>query len=414
MSSATPNPTRPDLSSLRINEGQRKERKTGKILGIVVAAILLIALVAGAAYFTRNSAPIVEVAAAQKAGSGPTALLNASGYVTPRRRATIAAKITGRVIGVYFDEGVHVKEGQILAKLDDSDVKRALDSAIADRNSTQAQIADYQVQLKNAELLVHRSKELQAAGVQSQETLDNALTSADSLRAKIALTKEQVADGGAWEFNIRGIYNNPKDGVDLTQFWLHDKYLDERRNFGKGQIGWYTVSLSSPDDATRVIKVIDDQFANSPFETKTETLAAMTASWVKQAGNIEFLILAIGGVVFFTLLLVTGNTMALSVRERMAELAVMKAVGFSNRFVLLIVLAESLVIAVIGGTIGILLAKLMTLGGDPTGGILYSFILPVSAMLLGLVAALAIGMMAGIIPATNAMRLRVVDALRRA
>jgi putative ABC transport system permease protein len=220
--------------------------------------------------------------------------------------------------------------------------------------------------------------------------------------------------GGTWEFNIRGIYDSPKDGVDLTQFWLHDKYLEERRTFGKGQIGWYTVSLNSPDDAPRVIKVIDDQFANSPFETKTETLAAMTASWVKQAGNIEFLILAIGGIVFFTLLLVTGNTMALSVRERMAELAVMKAVGFSNRFVLLIILAESLVIAVIGGTIGILLAKLMTLGGDPTGGILYSFILPVSAMLLGLMAALAIGMMAGIIPATNAMRLRVVDALRRA
>jgi RND family efflux transporter MFP subunit len=209
MSSATPHPTRPDLSSLRINEGQRKERKTGKILGIVVAAILLIALVAGAAYFTRNSAPIVEVAAAQKAGSGPTALLNASGYVTPRRRATIAAKITGRVIGVYFDEGVHVKEGQILAKLDDSDVKRALDSAIADRNSTQAQIADYQVQLKNAELLVHRSKELQAAGVQSQEILDNALTSADSLRAKIALTKEQVA---ASESRI----NEAQQAVDNT------------------------------------------------------------------------------------------------------------------------------------------------------------------------------------------------------
>jgi putative ABC transport system permease protein len=140
----------------------------------------------------------------------------------------------------------------------------------------------------------------------------------------------------------------------------------------------------------------------------------MTASWVKQAGNIEFLIMAIGGVVFFTLLLVTGNTMALSVRERMGELAVMKAVGFSDRFVLFIVLAESLVIALIGGAIGVLLAKLMTLGGDPTGGILYSFILPVSAMLLGLVAALVIGMLAGIIPATNAMRLRVVDALRRA
>ena len=207
--SSSANATRPDLSSLRINEGQRKERKTGKILGVVVAAILLIALVAGAAYFTHNSAPIVEVAAAQKAGSGPTALLNASGYVTPRRRATIAAKITGRVIGVYFDEGVHVKEGQILAKLDDSDVKRALDSAIADRNSTQAQIADYQVQLKNAELLVHRSTELQTAGVQSQEVLDNALTSADSLRAKIALTKQQVA---ASESRI----NEAQQAVDNT------------------------------------------------------------------------------------------------------------------------------------------------------------------------------------------------------
>ncbi len=207
--SSRENAARPDLSSLRIGEAQRKERKTGKVLGIIVAAILLIALVAGAAYFTRNSAPVVEVAAAQKAGSGPTALLNASGYVTPRRRATIAAKITGRVLGVYFDEGVHVKEGQILAKLDDSDVKRALDSAIADRNSTRAQIADYQVQLKNAELLVHRSMELQTAGVQSQEVLDNALTSADSLRAKIALTKEQVA---ASESRI----NEAQQAVDNT------------------------------------------------------------------------------------------------------------------------------------------------------------------------------------------------------
>jgi RND family efflux transporter MFP subunit len=198
MSSSTTNPARPDLGALRIDKEHRKERKAGKLVGIILAAILVIALVAGAAYYSRNSAPIVEVATVQKAGpGGPAALLNASGYVTPRRRATIAAKITGRVIGVYFDEGVHVKEGQVLAKLDDSDVKRALDSAVADRNSTQAQIADYQVQLKNAELLVHRSKELQTAGVQSQEVLDNAETSADSLRAKIALTKEQVLGSAA-------------------------------------------------------------------------------------------------------------------------------------------------------------------------------------------------------------------------
>jgi len=208
--STSANAARPDLGALRIDKDKRQERKTGKIFGVVLAAILVVALVAGAAYYSRNSAPVVEVSAAQKAGTaGPTALLNASGYVTPRRRATIAAKITGRVVGVYFDEGVHVKEGQVLAKLDDSDVKRALDSAVADRNSTKAQIADYQVQLKNAELLVHRSRELQAAGVQSQEILDNALTSADSLRAKIALTKEQVA---ASESRI----NEAQQAVDNT------------------------------------------------------------------------------------------------------------------------------------------------------------------------------------------------------
>ena len=208
--STSANAARPDLGALRIDKDKRQERKTGKIFGIILAAILVVALVAGATFYSRNSAPVVEVAAAQKAGNaGPMALLNASGYVTPRRRATIAAKITGRVIGVYFDEGVHVKEGQVLAKLDDSDVKRALDSAIADRNSTKAQIADYEVQLKNAELLVHRSKELQAAGVQSQEILDNALTSADSLRAKIALTKEQVA---ASESRI----NEAQQAVDNT------------------------------------------------------------------------------------------------------------------------------------------------------------------------------------------------------
>ena len=109
----------------------------------------------------------------------------------------------------------------------------------------------------------------------------------------------------------------------------------------------------------------------------------MTASWVKQAGNIEFLIMAIGGVVFFTLLLVTGNTMAFSVRERMGELAVMKAVGFSDRFVLFIVLAESLTIALIGGIVGNPSREINDLGGDPTGGVLYSFILPISAIFAG-------------------------------
>jgi putative ABC transport system permease protein len=218
---------------------------------------------------------------------------------------------------------------------------------------------------------------------------------------------------GDWEFNIRGIYTGSRDNDDLTQFWFHYKYLDERRQYGKGLVGWYTVKLDTPDDGTRVVKTVDTMFANSPYETKTETEKALASDFAKQFGNIGFLISAIGSVVFFTLLLVTGNTMAIAVRERIGELAVLKAVGFNDRFVLFLVLGESLLIAAIGGAIGLALCKLMTLGGDPTHGFLPFFYLPAPMILVGFGVALAVGVLAGILPATSAMRLRVVDALRR-
>src|SRR5271154_1887826 len=182
-----------DLGSLRINESQRKGRKTGKLFGIFAALIGVVVIVAGVVFAFRNQKPVVEVAVAQKAAAGRPALLNASGYVTPRRRATIAAKITGRVTRVNFDEGLHVPEGFILATLDNSDARRALDSAKADRDSSQAAIADYEVQLKNAQIQLRRADQLQKAGVQTQEALDNASMAADSLKAKIALAKQQVA-----------------------------------------------------------------------------------------------------------------------------------------------------------------------------------------------------------------------------
>src|SRR6202521_4751776 len=186
--SSSANAARPDLGKLRIDNDNRQERKNGKIFGIILAAILVVALVAGATFYSRNSAPVVEVAPAQKAGNaGPTALLNASGYVTPRRRATIAAKITGRVTGVFFDEGTRVAQGQLLATLDESDVKRAFDSAKAARDSAQAAIADYEVQLRNAQIGLHRAEQLQKAGVQTQEALDNAGTAGASLKAKMRL-----------------------------------------------------------------------------------------------------------------------------------------------------------------------------------------------------------------------------------
>jgi RND family efflux transporter MFP subunit len=185
---------RPDLGALRIHEGQRKGGTFGKRIAIFFGLLVLLAGLTGAIYSLRQQKLVVEVVTVQKAGAaGPAALLNASGYVTPRRRATIAAKITGRVTGVFFDEGIHVKEGQLLATLDDSDVQKSLEAAKRDRDSAQAAIADFQVQLRNAQITLHRADQLQKAGVQTQEQLDNARTAADSLQAKIELAKAQVS-----------------------------------------------------------------------------------------------------------------------------------------------------------------------------------------------------------------------------
>jgi RND family efflux transporter MFP subunit len=182
-----------DLSSLRIHDSHRSGGKTGKVLSYFAAVIGLVIIIAGIAYAFRNQTPVVEVVTAQKPDvGGRSAILNASGYVTPRRRATIAAKITGRVTGVFFDEGTHVHAGQLLATLDDSDARRALDSAKADRDSSQAAIADFQVQLKFAQIELRRAEQLQKAGVQTQEQLDTASTNVDSLKAKIELAKQQV------------------------------------------------------------------------------------------------------------------------------------------------------------------------------------------------------------------------------
>src|SRR2546423_2578095 len=184
-----------DLGSLRIHEAQRKGGRLGKGLAIFFGLLVVVAGLSGGIYTFWNQKPVVEVATVQKAAGtgGREALLNASGYVTPRRRATIAAKITGRVTGVFFDEGTHVREGQLLSTLDDSDVRKALEAAKADHDSAKAAIADYEVQLKNARITLRRAEQLQVAGVQTQEQLDNARTAADSLQAKIGLAKAQAS-----------------------------------------------------------------------------------------------------------------------------------------------------------------------------------------------------------------------------
>jgi len=162
-------------------------------MAIAVFVLVVLAGAAGAVLKLREGSAAVETAVAVKPDAGPQTALNASGYVTPRRRATIAAKITGRVTSVQFDEGTRVAQGQLLATLDDSDAQRALAAAKADRDASQAAIADYEVQLRNANIQLKRAHDLQAAGVQTQEALDNARTAADSLKAKIELAKQQVS-----------------------------------------------------------------------------------------------------------------------------------------------------------------------------------------------------------------------------
>ena len=223
--------------------------------------------------------------------------------------------------------------------------------------------------------------------------------------------------GGAatWDFNLDGIYHGKRPQDDESQFWFQWDYFEERmpQSF-KGNAGWYVLKLDQPDDAPRVAKAIDDMFANSPYETKTETESAFAAGWVKQFGNIEFLILSIGAVVFFTLLLVTGNTMAISVRERTAELAVLKAIGFTDRSVLFFVLSEALLIALFGGLIGLALAIFaVPLIATALNGLLPNLILSFTILASGLAFALIVGAASGLLPGIGAMRMRVVDALRR-
>jgi putative ABC transport system permease protein len=227
--------------------------------------------------------------------------------------------------------------------------------------------------------------------------------------------KTTLYGGGSWEFNIDGVYHGKRPQDDETQFWFQWDYFEERIPQGvKGQIGWYVLRVDNPDDSPRIAKAIDDEFDNSPNETKTETESAFAANWVKQFGNIQFLIVTIGIVVFFTLLLVTGNTMAISVRERTGELAVFKAIGFSDRMVLFFVLAESLVIALFGGLLGMLSAVLLIPAlGKALSGMLPSMVLSTSMLGFGLITAVLVGLASGLLPGLNAMHMRVINALRR-
>jgi putative ABC transport system permease protein len=216
-----------------------------------------------------------------------------------------------------------------------------------------------------------------------------------------------------WEFEIVGIYDGEKKSTDTSAFFFRHDYFDEGRSYGEGLVGWYVVRVNDPDRVAEVARAIDAEFANSPDETKAEPEGAFAQGFVQQMGDIGTILISILGAVFFTILLVAGNTMAQSVRERIEELGVLKAMGFTNELTLGLVLAESCVIAGVGGLAGLGLAWLIAAGGSPVPAMLPVFFLPVRYVVIGVVLVIALGVIAGILPALQAMRLRIADALRR-
>lgn len=231
-------------------------------------------------------------------------------------------------------------------------------------------------------------------------------------RIPILSTIYTKRDGGrTWEFTVDGIFDAPK-GTDTSALLFQYDFLKEAQ-FATNQVGWYIIRIADPRHAQQVVDRIDAMFANSHAETKTDTEKAFAEGFAKQAGDIGAIITFIVSAVFFTLLLVAGNTMAQSVRERTSELAVLKTLGYGDGLVMGLVLFESCLLALVAGGAGLGLAALVDRRGDPTGGYLPLFHLLARDVVLGIGLALALGLATGALPAWQAMRLRIVDALRR-
>lgn len=218
-----------------------------------------------------------------------------------------------------------------------------------------------------------------------------------------------------WAFDIVGVMRN-KDakagGFNDQLLLMHYDYFAESTPYVDSDVGWYVSRVSDVRRADRAAKAIDALSANSPHETRTMTEAAAFASQLKQMADIGLIVGAIMGAVFFTLLLLTGNTMAQAVRERTSELAVLKTIGFSSASVTVLVLAESIVLVLVGGVLGLALASAASAAVNLVAGDMIR--LPTigwHSWTLGLALMVGIGVVVGALPAMRAMRLNIVDAL---
>ena len=217
-----------------------------------------------------------------------------------------------------------------------------------------------------------------------------------------------------WQFTLRGIFHVEDEAMKQqeNQLMFHWEYFNEANDYVSDEIGWMMVRVADPAQADRVGQAIDAISANSDHETKTQTEAAWTQSFMKQFADVGLIVTAIMGAVFFTLLLLTGNTMAQAVRERIPELAVLKTIGFTDRSVLGLVLAESVLLIGLGGLVGMALAQGMVAWmAGYSQGLLPGKAIPSQTWLAALGLVLGLGVVVGLLPALRAKRLKIVDAL---
>ena len=230
-------------------------------------------------------------------------------------------------------------------------------------------------------------------------------------RVPLISTIWRKKDGSNWDFVVEGIYDAEK-GFDTTQMFFHHEYLAQGTGV-EGWVGFYVLRVAEPEQSAAVAGRLDALFANSQTETKTSTEKAFVQAFANQMGNIGSIVTGIVSVVFFTLLLVAGNAMAQSVRERTNELAVMKTLGFSDGKVMGLVLAESYALAVLGGAAGLGLVAWVTTHYDVGGALLPALYLPANGLVTGAGLVLVMGFLAAAVPSVRALRLNIADALRR-
>jgi putative ABC transport system permease protein len=217
-----------------------------------------------------------------------------------------------------------------------------------------------------------------------------------------------------WDFTIAGIVKGKAEQVSTDFLLFQYAYFDETRTFGKDTIGWLILQTNSPENNDRVAKTIDAMFANSIAETSTDTEKAFGKAFAAQFGNIALIVFLVVGAAFVTILMIVGNTMALSIRERTREIGVLKTLGFSGPRILRMVLGESVLLALLGGLPGLAIAALITIALRASlANIAPAFAVSPVIALEGIALMIALGLFTGVIPALNAMRLKIATALGR-